>query len=199
MRGLFIAFEGCDKSGKTTQSILLNKNLPNSCVQRFPDRTTHVGSILNSFLKLNIDLNRHSVHLLFSANRWEVASRITKMLNEGINVIVDRYAYSGVACSMANNVTFEWAIQADRGLPRPDIVFLLDASIETIRKRGDYGSERFEDDCFQEKVAHIFNTCLFDATYWVRVDANRDDMIVSQYVMNMLQNVTITSDIRSLW
>jgi len=38
---------------------------------------------------------------MFSANRWEMKEDIIKDLNNGINLICDRYAFSGVAYSAA--------------------------------------------------------------------------------------------------
>ena len=42
-----------------------------------------------------------AIHLLFAANRWEIKEQIMKDLEEGINIICDRYAYSGVVYSAA--------------------------------------------------------------------------------------------------
>ena len=42
-----------------------------------------------------------AVHLLFAVNRWEMKEQIIKDLNDGITVICDRYAFSGVAYSAA--------------------------------------------------------------------------------------------------
>ena len=42
-----------------------------------------------------------SIHLLFSANRWEQRDQIISDLQNGITLVCDRYAYSGVAYSAA--------------------------------------------------------------------------------------------------
>ena len=98
-------FEGCDRSGKTTQVKKLveklNKEGKSAKMMRFPDRTTGIGSIINSYLTCTKELDDHAVHLLFSANRWELEQEILNTLEEGTNVIIDRYAYSGVAFSAA--------------------------------------------------------------------------------------------------
>jgi dTMP kinase len=41
-------------------------------------------------------------HLLFSFNRWEKREQLLSLLERGVNVIVDRYAYSGVVYSVCN-------------------------------------------------------------------------------------------------
>jgi dTMP kinase len=38
----------------------------------FTDRTTAIGQLINDYLVKNIDLTDNAVHLLFSANRWEM-------------------------------------------------------------------------------------------------------------------------------
>jgi len=40
-------------------------------VWRYPNRTTNIGKLINSYLSKEIELEDHAVHLLFSANRWE--------------------------------------------------------------------------------------------------------------------------------
>ena len=104
-RGSLIVFEGCDRSGKTTQVSKLveklNKEGKPAKMMRFPDRTTGIGSIINSYLTCNKELDDHAVHLLFSANRWELEQEIMTTLKAGPHVIIDSYAYSGVAFSAA--------------------------------------------------------------------------------------------------
>ncbi|KAF1743987.1 hypothetical protein MXB_429 [Myxobolus squamalis] len=56
MRGLLIAFEGLDRTGKTSQSLLLRDYIRNILKQRcelirFPDRETEIGSLISSYLK----------------------------------------------------------------------------------------------------------------------------------------------------
>ena len=104
-RGALIVFEGCDRSGKTTQVTRLverlNKAGRPAVMMRFPDRTTSIGSVINSYLSCKKELDDHVVHLLFSANRWEVEREIVKTIMSGTSICVDRYAFSGVAFSAA--------------------------------------------------------------------------------------------------
>ena len=84
-------------------------------------------------------------------------------LANGTHVIVDRYAFSGVAFSAAKpGIDFDWCRQPDRGLPRPDLVCLLDVSGEEAKKRGGYGDERYEREEFQVFIiaSKTFETCL---------------------------------------
>lgn len=70
-RGAFIVFEGLDRCGKTTQADLLHKKIPNAIQLAFPDRSTGLGKYINGYLKSKESVNDQSIHLVFSANRWE--------------------------------------------------------------------------------------------------------------------------------
>ena len=37
-----------------------------------PDRTTPIGKIINEYLTAGASIDDHAIHLLFSANRWEL-------------------------------------------------------------------------------------------------------------------------------
>lgn len=60
--------------------------------------------MINQYLKNAKELDDHTIHLLFSANRWEKHREILDDLNNGITLVVDRYAYSGAAFSGAKKV-----------------------------------------------------------------------------------------------
>lgn len=47
------------------------------------------------------ELDDRAIHLLFAANRWECAASIERDLAAGIDVVADRYAFSGIAFSAA--------------------------------------------------------------------------------------------------
>lgn len=66
------------------------------------DRETPTGKMLNEYL-MNKEFKHpdESIHLLFSANRWEQRDVMLKDLEEGTTLVCDRYAYSGVAYSAA--------------------------------------------------------------------------------------------------
>lgn len=37
------------------------------------DRSTPIGKLIDSYLRSEIEVDDHAIHLLFSANRWELA------------------------------------------------------------------------------------------------------------------------------
>mmetsp|Transcript_8272 Transcript_8272/g.14973 ORF Transcript_8272/g.14973 Transcript_8272/m.14973 type:complete len:224 (+) Transcript_8272:63-734(+) len=175
-RGALIVFEGLDRSGKSSQARALVSELnaraipvaksPNgNGVWCFPDRTTQIGKIIDSYLqsKSLSSLNLNSLHLLFSANRWERAQDIVNALNAGFNVVLDRYAFSGVVYSSAQGLDMDWALNSDQGLPRPDLLLFLSVSAEVAAQRGNYGAERYENVEMQTRVADQFQVLLDSA------------------------------------
>eukprot|EP00124_Ichthyophonus_hoferi_P003263 Ihof_evm1s274 gene=Ihof_evmTU1s274 len=155
-RGALIVLEGCDHSGKTTQCINLVAALNNMGrkvqMLRFPDRTTAIGQMINSYLTSSLELSDQAVHLLFSANRWEAVASMKKLLSQGITLVVDRYAFSGVAFTAAKGLDVNWCRQPDIGLLAPDLTIFLDLPVEVAAERGTFGEERYEKREFQEKV-----------------------------------------------
>lgn len=160
-RGRLILIEGLDRTGKTTQTtLLLGKLEPNSVLIKFPDRSTKIGQLINEYLNNDgLKLSDQAVHLLFSANRWEVAEKIKTFLLDGINVILDRYVYSGVAYSAAKKIPsmdMTWCLYPDKGLLKPDLtIFFMNQNLDVINRQG-FGEERYEKVEFQSNVRATF-------------------------------------------
>ncbi|RKP01447.1 hypothetical protein CXG81DRAFT_128, partial [Caulochytrium protostelioides] len=155
-RGAFIAIEGCDRSGKSTQVQRLQEVLDQAGIDyeifRYPDRSTPSGRILDTYLKGEVQLDDHALHLQFSANRWESCAKLRSVLAAGRTVICDRYLYSGIAYSAAKGLDRVWCRMPDVGLPRPDLTLFFDLPPEKAKDRGGYGDERYEQLAFQQKV-----------------------------------------------
>ncbi|XP_006245581.1 thymidylate kinase isoform X1 [Rattus norvegicus] len=154
-RGALIVLEGVDRAGKTTQCLRLVTALCASGhraeLLRFPERSTEIGKLLSSYLEKKTELEDHSVHLLFSANRWEQVPLIKAKLNQGVTLVLDRYAFSGVAFTSAKELQ------------------LLDAA-----SRGEFGLERYETGTFQEQVLLCFQQLMSEKNLnWKVVDASK--------------------------
>ncbi|KAM3710629.1 hypothetical protein ACJW31_01G044700 [Castanea mollissima] len=127
--------------------------------------------MISSYLSNKSQLDDHTIHLLFSANRWEKRSLMETKLKTGTTLIVDRYSYSGVAFSSAKGLGDEWCKAPEIGLLAPDLVLYLDRQPEKAAERGGYGGEKYEQLEFQRKVAQCYQV-LHDAS-WKIVDACR--------------------------
>lgn len=201
-------FEGADRSGKTTQTkryadFLRKAGVPvaEGIPWRFPDRSTGTGQMIDAYLKSDTDLDDHTIHLLFAANRWEKRAQIIDALNAGQTVIIDRYAYSGVAYSTAKGLPIDWCKAADAGLPAPDVVIYLDLSIEAAQRRGDFGKERYENIAMQQKVADIFKELRTDN--WRIIDADADEEAVFIRIVTAIneaqESPSYSEKLRNLW
>lgn len=180
-RGALIVLEGCDRSGKSTQCKKLVQSLREEGrkveLMRFPERKTRIGAVIDSYLKKTYELQDQAVHLLFSANRWELVPEMQQKLADGVTLVVDRYAYSGVAFTAAKEgFSLEWCKRSDVGIPLPDLVLFLEISGEAAGKRADFGDERYEHADFQARVAKNFKDMQEDD--WKVLDANQsvDDL-----------------------
>ncbi|NXN06795.1 KTHY kinase, partial [Indicator maculatus] len=142
----------------------------------FPtERTTEIGQLISSYLMKKKDLEDHTIHLLFSANRWEHVPLMKEKLHQGITLVVDRYAFSGVAFTSAKeNFCLDWCKQPDVGLPKPDLILFLQLRPEEAAGRGNFGTERYENSSFQEKVLQSFYHLMKDETLnWKTMDASK--------------------------
>lgn len=115
--------------------------------------------MINSYLTSKTQQDDHSIHLLFSANRWEAVKGILESIESGTTVIVDRYSFSGAVYSAAKDnpdLSLAWAWYPEIGLPRPDLVYFLNISSDDAAKRGGYGEERYETVKMQSRVRSLF-------------------------------------------
>ncbi|XP_038604757.1 thymidylate kinase isoform X2 [Tachyglossus aculeatus] len=179
-RGALIVLEGVDRAGKSTQCRKLMDALRDSGqpahLLTFPERSTEIGKLLSSYLEKKINLEDHTVHLLFSANRWEQVPMMKEKLNQGITLVVDRYAFSGVAFTSAKeNFSLDWCKQPDVGLPKPDLILFLQLRTVEAATRGSFGTERYENNAFQEKALQSFHHLMKDTTLnWKTIDASKN-------------------------
>ncbi|KZS10236.1 Thymidylate kinase [Daphnia magna] len=204
-RGALIVLEGCDRSGKTTQCQKVMSWLQQSNIEshfmRFPERSTTIGSLINKYLECSAELEDHAIHLLFSANRWELMPDMKKLLCKGTNIIVDRYSYSGIAFSAAKpNMDLTWCKKSDSGLLKPDLVIFLDIDPIVAQSRGEYGVERYENLEMQKLVRSNYLK-LKDET-WKVVDASRSVEEVTrdicQLVKETLGSKSLLTEIKQL-
>jgi len=191
-RGRLLVFEGGDGAGKSTQAARLAAALETRgrdvLSLAFPARGTAVGVLLNAYLRGERVLQPRVAHLLFAANRWELADRIRDALDAGTDVVLDRYWYSGAAYTMALEcgADADWCAAPERGLPRADVVFYLECDTAVALARGK-GAERYERVAFQDKVAAAFETLVARAPATAqRIDASAPADAVHAAVLRAL-------------
>jgi dTMP kinase len=191
MRGLFVTFEGIDRSGKTTQAGLLLDALGEGAVGVRDPGGTAAGERLRELVTdAGVTLSPETEALLFAAARSEsVADVILPALNEGKVVVSDRFvdsslAYQGGARGLGIEDVERVNHFATRGL-KPDLTFLLDLPPEEAAAR-DGRSDRFEREgiALQEAVGMTYERLVrADPERWRRLDARQSPDEVHAQVM----------------
>jgi dTMP kinase len=108
-RGLLIAIEGIDGSGKHTQAKLLEHSLQGLGYKiystGFPQYESWFGTMVGKFLNGDFgpleSIDPHFTAMLYAGDRFEAKPRLESSLNEGKIVLVDRYIGSNLAHQVA--------------------------------------------------------------------------------------------------
>ncbi len=182
MRGLLIAFEGLDQSGKQTQAELLRDRLKEQGYKvrllSFPDYGTSIGEEIARALQGERDYGPDVMQLLYVANRYERKDEILRWLEGGLILICDRYRASSVAYGEAHGLDAAWLGDMQKYLPDPDITFLLDIAPETSARRKTSDRDKFERDL--ALLARVRDSYLRQAgAGWIRLDADRNKAAVA--------------------
>lgn len=142
---MFIAFEGLDGSGSSTQARLLKEKLEASglapLLTKEPTSDSPIGKMIRDILQHKWECSPHGLQLLFSADRAEhLHSDIEPALLNGRVVITDRYLFSTLAYGSLAINDWDWLKKISLPFRLPDITFLLkldpDACIKRIHGRG---------------------------------------------------------------
>lgn len=146
-KGKIIVFEGIDKAGKTTQAKLLEKKLGSKCVRiDFPDYSTPVGKEIKQFLDGKRNYPDEVKMMLLSANRWEKKEEIEKMVSKGTTVIMNRYYQSNLVYGISKGLKLDWLLSLDKGMPKADLVIVIDIRPKTLVSRSKNVVDTFEKD-----------------------------------------------------
>ena len=180
MPGKLIVLEGIDKAGKTTILSRLVQRIESEnafglevCRLQFPVRESQTGRIINKYLESALDLPPQVIHLLFSANRWEMCNFI-KSSKQNKLILCDRYYYSGIAYTHAKGVDIEWCRGPDSGLPVPDIVFFLDVGPESAATRPGFSAEKYENVEFLGRVYEAYRKVFEGASHCISIENEGD-------------------------
>ncbi len=146
MRPLFIAFEGLDGSGQSTQAGLLAASLNPSRKSIITKEPTNnlIGGLIRAQLTKEWSTTQECLQLLFAADRAHHLERVVEpALAKGYNVITDRYMFSSIAYG-AVSADREWLKQINSKFRMPDHTFFLDVPPETCISRMEKSRLEFE-------------------------------------------------------
>ena len=181
MAGLFVTFEGIDRSGKTTQARMLCEALGDEALAVREPGGTAVGERVRELVKdPAVAVEPEAEALLFAAARAELVARvIAPALAEGRTVVSDRYldsslAYQGAARGLGVENVARINEFATRGLA-PDLTFLLALDARSAADRAGE-TDRFEAEgtALQASVQEAYEDLAAESSgRWRRLDADR--------------------------
>ena len=140
----FIAFEGIDGSGKSTQVKLLSEKLAkdsHKVYSTFEPTDGPIGSLIRKIFKREMEADHKTIAALYLADRLEhllnKTNGILKKMEEGYTVISDRYYFSSYAYH-GTHMPIDWVIDANSlcaQLLRPDLTIFIDVPPEVCVQR----------------------------------------------------------------
>lgn len=137
-RGLLIAFEGPDGSGKTTQRKLFKgwlKSEGHDVVTTKWNSSELVKPLVKARKRAR-SLSPEEFCLLHSADfRYRLETQILPALWAGKTVIADRFLFTALARDAARGLDLAWLLEVYYPLFWPDMVFYFAVSPETSGKR----------------------------------------------------------------
>lgn len=201
-RGLFVAFEGGEGSGKTTQSRLLAIWLRDQgfdIVQTREPGSTKVGMRLRAILldAAHQGLSARSETLLYAADRAEHVEKVIRpALYRGSTVVCDRYvdsslAYQGAGRALDAEEVAKINSWATGGLV-PDLTVLIDVPPSVGLRRMASPADRIESEPmdFHERVRKEFRAlAAADPDRYLVIDGTLPQDEVSRLIQDRVREV----------
>ena len=180
---MIIVIEGGDQAGKLTQSILLEKALKKRKIKtklfHFPDYKTPIGKEIRKYLDGKRKFPPQVIHCLLAANRWEKLDTILSAEEKNSVLIMNRYYHSNLVYGLANGLKQKWLESLDEGLPKADLIILLDVTQRESFSRtpqNKIGGKKMKRDKFEKnkefstKISSLYRT-VAKKKHWKIIDA----------------------------
>lgn len=201
-KGKFIAFEGIDGSGKSTQIQLLSNKLRDIgvyCYTTMEPTDSPIGSLIHQIMTGRIKTDNKVIAGLFVADRLdhllnEVNGVLPKIM-EGTTVITDRYYFSSYAYHSVD-MPMDWVIQANaqsKEILQPTITIFIDVKPDNAIER--IARNRFHQELFEkksrlikvrEKYLEAFEK-LQNEENFVIIDGNRPQNEIAEDIWNAVK------------
>ncbi|BDB98264.1 dTMP kinase [Saccharolobus caldissimus] len=137
MRGILIAFEGIDGSGKSSQASLLKDwiGLRRDVYLTEWNSSEWIHDIIKEAKKKNIltPITFSLIHATDFSDRYE--RYILPMFKSGFVVICDRYIYTAYVRDSVRGVSLDWVKKLYSFAIKPDFTFYIRVSAETALNR----------------------------------------------------------------
>ena len=191
-KGLLIAFEGLDQSGKQTQAELLRDRLIAASravkLLSFPDYGTPIGEEIERALRGARNYAPDVMQLLYVANRYEWRTEIERRRSDGEILICDRYLASSIAYGEAQGLDAAWLADVQRFLPAPALTIVLDIPPEVSLQRKGAGRDKFEQDLPLLSRVRASYRRQAEAPDWLLIDGQQDVSVVADAIMRAVRS-----------
>ena len=186
---MIVVIEGGDQAGKKTQTEMLARALKNQKIKTttfsFPDYSTPIGKEIAQYLKGNRKFPPQTIHCLLAANRWEKLDKILKAREKNSVLIMNRYYQSNLVYGLANGMKQDWLENLDKGLPKADLVILLDVSQKEAFTRKKTNRDKFEKNRdFLRKISKIYKETA-KKKRWKTIDASQPKEKIHQEILKI--------------
>jgi dTMP kinase len=187
---MIITIEGGDQAGKKTQAQLLANALAKKRLKTkifsFPDYTTPIGKEIDIYLHGKRRYPPQVIHCLLAANRWEKLNEIKKANSKNSVVIMNRYYESNFVYGLVNGMKLDWLENLDNGLPKSNLVIVLDVTQKESFVRKKSRRDRFEKNIdFSQKVSKTYRL-LAKKFGWKLVDASGTKQEIHHSIMKIV-------------
>jgi len=184
---MIVVIEGGDQAGKLTQSTLLEKALKKRKVKtklfHFPDYATPIGKEIKKYLDGKRKFPPQVIHCLLAANRWEKLDELLAAQEKNSVLIMNRYYHSNLVYGLANGMSQKWLENLDAGLPKADLVILLDVTQKESFQRQKTHRDKFEkNEEFLRKISKIYRLTAKKKN-WQIIDASKPKEEVHKEIM----------------
>ena len=187
---MIIVIEGGDQAGKLTQSTLLEKALKKRKIKtkvfHFPDYKTPIGKEIRKYLDGKRKFPPQVIHCLLAANRWEKLNEILVAQEKNSVLIMNRYYHSNLVYGIANGMKQKWLDNLDAGLPKGDLVILLDVTQKESFRRQKTHRDKFEkNEEFLRKISKIYQITA-KKKHWEIIDASKSKQKIHEEILKKL-------------
>ncbi len=184
---MIIVIEGGDQAGKLTQSTMLEKALKKRKIKtklfHFPDYKTPIGKEIRKYLDGKRKFPPQVIHCLLAANRWEKLNEILAAQEKNSVLIMNRYYHSNLVYGIANGLKQKWLDSLDEGLPKADLVILLDVTQKESFRRQKTHRDKFEkNEEFLKNISKIYRTTA-KKKHWKIIDASNPKEKVHEEIL----------------
>jgi dTMP kinase len=187
---MIIVIEGGDQAGKKTQTALLARALKQQKIKTatfsFPDYKTPIGKEIAKYLNGKRKFPPQVIHCLLAANRWEKLNEIITAQSKNSVVIMNRYYHSNLIYGLANGMKREWLTNLDEGLPKADLVILLDVTQKESFSRKKTNRDKFEkNEEFLRNISKIYRSVAKNE-HWKIIDASKSKQEVHANILKAI-------------